>query len=295
MARLQACLELGDLNSILSTDKDLVTAYNRDDCLSTAFLRDWLEGRRQALIAQGRDIPRAIVQQQQASEKLKEWEARVQQLVQQLSADVPVDEAQRSPEQQARWLLAYSLDWKRREDKAAWWEFFRLRDLSIEDLLEEGAAVAGLEFAGVVEMARTRVTERYTFPPQETQVRSGDKVYGRDGVEIGEVTAVSLEDGSICIKKTGKAAKIRPEFVFASRIIQGDPRVDARVRLAEHVCKAGLIADDAWGPARDLLLRRAPRTRDTELVRSGESTVDAAVRIITRGLQVPERRIQAQE
>lgn len=281
MARLQACLELGDLNSILSTDKDLVTAYNRDDCLSTAYLRNWLEGRRQALIARGQDIQRPLVQEQEASDKLKAWEARVLQLVQQLTADVPVDEAQRSPEQHARWLLAYSLDWKRREDKAAWWEFFRLRDLSIEDLLEEGAAVAGLEFAGVVEMARTRVTERYTFPPQETQVRSGDKVYGRDGVEIGEVTAVSLEDGSICIKKTGKAAKIRPEFVFASRIIQGDPRVDARVRLAEHVCKAGLIADDAWRPARDLLLRRPPRTRDTELVRRGESTVDAAVRIIT--------------
>ena len=48
-------------------------------------------------------------------------------------------------EQQARWLLAYLLDWHRREDKAGWWEYYRLRDLPEEDLFDEPQAVAGLE------------------------------------------------------------------------------------------------------------------------------------------------------
>jgi uncharacterized protein len=280
MARLQACLELQDIGSIVDKDRQLVTAYNRDDCLSTAHLRDWLEERRQQLVAQGQDIPRPALLEQEASENLKEWEARVQELVQRLTADVPADVAERTPEQHARWLLAYSLDWKRREDKAAWWEFFRLRDLPDEELFEERAAVAGLKFVKEIERARTRITESYSFPQQETQVRSGDKVYSRDGVEVGEVTDLSMESGTLSIKKTGKAADLRPEFIFANRIITRDARIEARMRLAEYVCQAGFDGGDEWIAARDLLLRRPPRVKGKALIRVGEKTVDAAVRII---------------
>jgi uncharacterized protein len=59
---------------------------------------------------------------------------------------VPDELEDRNAEQQGRWLLAYMLDYHRREDKATWWEYFRLRDLSEEDLLDERQAVAGLEF-----------------------------------------------------------------------------------------------------------------------------------------------------
>ena len=50
-----------------------------------------------------------------------------------------VPEAREGPddEQQARWLLAYLLDCHRREDKADWWEFFRLCELPDEDLFDE--------------------------------------------------------------------------------------------------------------------------------------------------------------
>ena len=280
MARLQACLELEDVGSIDNKDKQLVTAYNKDDCLSTAHLRDWLEERRQQLVAQGQDIPRPALLEQEASENLKEWEARVQELVQRLTADVPADVAERTPEQHARWLLAYSLDWKRREDKAAWWEFFRLRDLPDEELFEERAAVAGLKFVKEIERARTRITESYSFPQQETQVRSGDKVYSRDGVEVGEVTDLSMESGTLSIKKTGKAADLRPEFIFANRIITRDARIEARMRLAEYVCQAGFDGGEEWIAARDLLLRRPPRVKGKALIRVDEKTVDAAVRII---------------
>ena len=45
----------------------------------------------------------------------------------------------------------HQLDYFRREDKCAWWEFFRLHDLEHEDLLEERKAVSGLQFEGEVE------------------------------------------------------------------------------------------------------------------------------------------------
>ncbi len=60
-----------------------------------------------------------------------------------------------SDEQQARWLLAYLLDWHRREDKAGWWEYYRLRDLPEEDLFDEPQAVAGLRFVERVRSSRT--------------------------------------------------------------------------------------------------------------------------------------------
>ena len=53
---------------------------------------------------------------------------------------------ERTPEQQARWILAYVLDWHRREEKAVWWEYFRLSALATEDLLEEKAGLANLMF-----------------------------------------------------------------------------------------------------------------------------------------------------
>jgi hypothetical protein len=81
---------------------------------------------------------------------LTDRQKKIAVLIHRLTTDVPADTAQRNPEQHARWLLAYILDWHRREEKAAWWEYFRLCDLSAEDLLEERAALSGLTFVDAV-------------------------------------------------------------------------------------------------------------------------------------------------
>ena len=46
--------------------------------------------------------------------------------------------------QQARWLLAHLLEWHRREDKAAWWEYFRLKDLPLDAYEDERSALSVL-------------------------------------------------------------------------------------------------------------------------------------------------------
>src|SRR5439155_309780 len=53
LAKVQACLELGDLEFIDEADRGVVAGYNRDDCVSTWRLRDWLETRRADLIEAG--------------------------------------------------------------------------------------------------------------------------------------------------------------------------------------------------------------------------------------------------
>jgi uncharacterized protein len=43
------------------------------------------------------------------------------------------------------------LDWYRREDKSFWWEYYRLRDLADDELLNERDAISGLIFNGKIE------------------------------------------------------------------------------------------------------------------------------------------------
>jgi len=73
-----------------------------------------------------------VVKTGDASQDLTDWQKKIAVLIHRLTDDVPVDVAERTAEQHARWLLAYVLDWHRREDKAAWWEYFRLCDLSAD-------------------------------------------------------------------------------------------------------------------------------------------------------------------
>ena len=102
--------------------------------------------------------PAAEPKEGDASEKVDERAQRVDGAASAAADRRPRGPADRDDEQHARWLLAYLLDWHRREDKAGWWEYFRLRDLPEEDLFDEPQAIAGLEYVervGLVPDART--------------------------------------------------------------------------------------------------------------------------------------------
>jgi predicted RecB family nuclease len=53
LAQVQALLELGDASDIGDSERRIVEAYNRDDCMSTWRLRDWLETVRASAIFDG--------------------------------------------------------------------------------------------------------------------------------------------------------------------------------------------------------------------------------------------------
>jgi hypothetical protein len=55
----------------------------------------------------------------------------------------------RTPEdERARWLLAQSLSWHRREDKADWWAYFGRLRMTDAELVEEREAIGELAFVG---------------------------------------------------------------------------------------------------------------------------------------------------
>jgi predicted RecB family nuclease len=279
LARLQTCLELGDPDGISSDDQASVEGYNRDDCLSTLALRDWLEDLRAAEIARGATIERPGLPDGAASEGVSAWQARIEPVIAALTAGIPDDPSERVAEQAARWTLAHVLDFHRREEKSIWWEHFRLAELDADELLYERAALSGLQFEGRVGGTDKAPVHRYRFGPQDAELRGGEDLRGLGGASYGKVEAVSLEEGWVDIKKRGDTANLHAEAAYSHTIIRTTVLSDALYRIAKHVADHGLFGDGPYQAARDLILRVGPRIGATSLQLAGETASQAAIRI----------------
>ncbi|WP_116808690.1 TM0106 family RecB-like putative nuclease [Steroidobacter cummioxidans] len=282
LAKLQARLELNDVAGISDESKDIVLRYNRDGCLSAQRLRDWLERIRGEMIGNGAAILRPASGNPEPPPELDERQRQVAALVERLTTDVPTDELERTTEQQARWILAHSLDWHRREQKSSWWEFFRLADLTPEDLLDERSGIAELVFRGSVGGTAKAPIHRYQFPPQELELSEGDALHLSQQQKLGTVAAISAENGTIDIKKRGDTASLHPRAAFAHDLVRTDVMAEALLRFGIHVADRGIAGSGAYQAARDLLLKIPPRLGEESLQVDGESASDAAVRVSTK-------------
>ncbi len=163
--------------------------------------------------------------------------------------------------------------------RPVWWEHFRLADLGADDLLDEKAAIAGLEFIGPIGGTLRAPVHRYSFPQQETELRGGEQLRNLGGEKFGKVQAVSLEERRIDIKKRKDTAAIHPEAIYAHEVIDTDVLAESLMRIGEHVAEHGIEGDGAYQPARDLLLRRRPRICGHPIRHEGETILEAALRV----------------
>jgi uncharacterized protein len=279
---VEHALELSRNHDIDDVARQTIEGYNRDDCASTKSLRDWLEAQRDHLIAAGNDVPRPPVGDGAPPAALDEQQARIAALVSALTADIPADETLRTPAQAARWLLANILDYHRREGKANWWEYFRLRDLPDEDLYDEKSGIAGLQHAGRQLEGRSRLpTDTYSYPEQETDVRADDELH-HGGQKIGTVTAIDPVRRLVSIKKTGNTVDVHPASVYAHSAVRTTELADSLYRLGLWVQGHGIDAVGPYRAERDLLLQRPPRRNaPTPLANPGEDILVAAKRCAT--------------
>jgi len=278
--QVRACLELSDPASIREESKSIVETYNRDDCVSTYQLRNWLEEIRASLIGQGTSIDRPIPRSGDASENVGERQERVDWLTARLVENMPVDEESRTSAQQVNWTLASVLDWHWREKKADSWEYFHFKDLSSEELYDERRGVAGLEFVGEFNDDKKRPICRFRFPTQEIDFERDKELCAVGGDTIGNLVSISLKDRTIDIKMRQHAA--RPDAIFARRrgpktTILANSLFDCGENFTDHQPSGSSAYNVAW----DLLSKAPPNVENGNLRKATETALDAAIRLAT--------------
>jgi len=271
---LELAIELGDGERITAELKAQVAAYNGEDCLSTEALQRWLERKRSEAIAAGQAIARPAPADSEPSDEVSERDQRIASLQAALTGHPrgggdPVSGGGPSSDQAARALLASMLGYCRQEEKNAWWEFFRLRDLPTAEQFEEREMLAGLEFLG--EMPRQgkekNARHQYRFPPQDTAIDVGDQVVftrAEDPVPDGRGTSLKVLEidhagCTVVVSVGGKAASARPTAVFRHGVVGSKPIENSLLKFAESVRDHGFQTTGSYAAASQLLLRQPPR------------------------------------
>jgi predicted RecB family nuclease len=282
LARFDAWLEMGLFADERTSLRAAVEGYNRDDCLSTLRLRQWLERlRMEAESVGGLPVPRPLPGDGGASPEAEERAAEIALRYDALTADVPLDEELRSPEQHARWLLAQLLEFHRREKKAKWWEFFRCMDLNEVERIEDRATLGGISYVGVVGVEKQSEIHEYRFPPQEHAIRR-DARDPANGKPPGTIVAIDAEARRLLIKRGKRSVAPHPESLIPFEDVPDGGLRESILRVADAVLESGFGPGSTCRSAAALLSRKYPLAEraGAALQLEGEETLDAARRLV---------------
>jgi predicted RecB family nuclease len=275
-------LETGDDSLPVSEYLPRIERYNEEDCLSCFRLRDWLEARRDEYTrVTGEPLARPA-QDPEAEKKTKnERNAEATAVVEELREGLPALAADDTGEEQARRVLAHLIGWHWREQKSAWWEYYRTRELPAAERFEDRAVLHGLSYEAVVDTVAKSFIHRYTFPQQEHSIRGKQDAEDPDtgkGVVIVDVGA-----GHVDIKR-GKASKAEhPRSLIAAGPVDTSAQELSVLAVAKSLARRRRPRDAGeHAAARVLLAREAPRCGQAPgqpLLAAGEDPVDGVVRI----------------
>jgi uncharacterized protein len=251
--------DLGEIGDLLKT----IEGYNRDDCVSTLRLRDWLEDRRKELEFKcGRELPRPTPQSGEPPEKLSARLQEIRAMMVRLLALLPADEMEWTDEHRALWLLAQMLEWHRREEKSAWWEYFRLCELSDDELEEDRSALGGLVYVGEVGRVKKSIVHRYSFPPQDHAIDRASEVRDpRTGNAAGERVGFDEHNRTIDLKRGIASSVPHPTAIIPYDIVGSNILSGSILRIASWVTDHGISGIGTFQSARELLLRERPHVR----------------------------------
>ncbi len=259
--------------------------YNRDDCISTRGLRDWLLTLGPSAVAAlpdpAEDGPDAEGQGDSGKRAAREVEeAEEAALAERLRASGADRDGVLRP------LAADLLGFHRREAKPEWWAFFDRQSLGAEELLEDLECLAGLEATGPTWTEKRSTLQAYRSPEQETKLRKGATVVDAvTGGPLGTIRALDVEAGSVTLGR-GTA---RGPLPSTASLGPGGPLNTDVLRRAVRRFAEDVAAGGGRFPALEGILRReAPRIAGAmpgAMLRADrEAMLDAALRAC-RGLE----------
>ena len=267
LVRFEAALESGEAHGTANALRAEIAGYNRDDCLSTLRLAEWLEGCRRDLEAlTGQPVPRPAVRDEERDRE-RESATEFAALFEALTDGLPEKEEELDDEQRARRLLAHLLEFHRREEKSMWWEFFHRCGLTEEEHVEDRATIGALSYVGEAGRVKRSVIHRYRFPEQTHEIRVGDEPKnpatfgtGENGNgRCGEV--VALEDGTrtVDLKRGRNSTVPHPKALLPLDRVPPTAQRESVFRLAQEVAASGFAAESPRRAAFDMLRRIPPR------------------------------------
>ncbi len=267
---------------------DSIEKYNEDDVRSTQELRDWLLALRLQDMpwAQPRAAANGTGAETSSNQPLTDAEARLVPYRKALVESLPEDRLAWGAEEVSRELTYQLLDFHRRADKPAYWAMFQRMDMTEDELLEDPECLAGLDAdpqSPPVAVKRSTLYT-YTYPIQETKLRSGSNITRTDtGESLGELDMDS--DAQIIRFKVGPSKErpparlsLGPGSPVPTKVIQ-----EALFRFADT-----LIDGTHMYPALESVLRRevpsiAGKDPDMPMI-TEKATIEACTAVV-KGMQ----------
>lgn len=242
--------------------------YNRDDCISTLRLRNWLLERRAELAARDGefDWKRAPEPKERAEDaEADERDATRARLLDGLEAPESLAALRASPESyRARWLLGHLLDYHRRDEKPAWWAYFH-RCENRDELVEfDRHAIGGLRYRE--DIPPYRITPRqnpvyaFEFPEQIHGFERGDGAYVLDASNPHDAgTVVELDEDNLLVrlKLHGSVDPAALDAIAPVPTIPAGAIRESLGRVAAAYLDGSL--EERHRALVDVLLRRPPR------------------------------------
>ncbi len=267
LVRFEAALESGEAEATTDALRTEIESYNRDDCLSTLRLAEWLEGcRRDLETLTGQPVPRPAVRGEERNRE-RESAAEIAALFEALTDGLAKKEEELDGDQRARRLLAYMLEFHRREEKSMWWEFFDRCGFSAEEHVADRATLGALGYVGEMGPVKRSLVHRYRFPEQTHEIEVGDSPKNPDTAESDELkrgfsgTVVALDEAerTIDLKRGRNSPVPHPTALVPLDAVNSQVLRDSLLRLGRDMASDGFAAESARRAAFDLLRRVPPR------------------------------------
>jgi uncharacterized protein len=234
---------------------DGIADYNREDCLATLELRDWLlERRPEAEGAHGVAIPFLPPPEREEAVETDDAPDETERLREGLLAA--------ASDGDGRLLAARLLEYHKREARPGWWWYYRRRKMTDEELVDDGEALGGLEHDGrepvdlSIENPRSQsLAWTFNFPAQQHHFDEGKG--GEDPVEGGTgwtVAALDNVTGTVTLSR----GKVMGDARLPTSLVPGGPfDTTAQQGALRRLASSSLAGDGAY-PHLERLLRIEP-------------------------------------
>ncbi len=229
---------------------DLIRDYNMEDCDSTWKLAEWLRARQQS-------AGRAYVKPDPPRELKDDTNARSE-LAQRMLKEIPQDRSADPERWRVHELLAYLLEFHRREHKSLYWAMFKRAEMIEQELIDDQECLGGLQRTKrPPQPDKQSFVYEYRFPEQETKLHAESKCLIATELNT-HITIESMdEEGRTLTIRRGKKNGPLPGHLslIPDEIVGAKPIVESIERTVRDYLSTGHLPR----ALDDFLHRRRPR------------------------------------